>query len=103
MKKTLSVVLAVIMVLCCFPFAAFADGNVVYDTSAQFTSSNQLESNTTYTIKSGTTMTVPSDLTLYIPTGATINVEEGAKLVVNGYITILDGGYLYVYGKMSIC
>lgn len=100
MKKTLSVVLAVIMVLCCFPFAAFADGNVVYDTSAQFTSSNQLESNTTYTIKSGTTMTVPSDLTLYIPTGATIIVEEGAKLVVNGYITMLDGGYLYVYGKL---
>ncbi len=101
MKKTLSVVLAVIMALCCFPFAAFADGSVVYDTSAQFTRSDELVSGTTYTIKSGTTMTVPSGMTLYIPTSATVIVEQGAKLIVNGYITILDGGYLYVYGNLK--
>ena len=101
MKKTLSVLLTVIMAVCCFPFAAFAEEtDTVFSKSGSFEASNQLVSNTTYRIDNGVTMTVPSGMTLYIPSGTKLYVEEGAKLVVNGNIVSLDNSQLYVDGVL---
>ena len=76
MKKTISVILAVIMAVCCMPFAVFAEGtDTVFDKSGSFESSDQLVSGNIYRIESGVTMTVPSELTLYIPTVAKLYVN----------------------------
>lgn len=101
MKKTISVILAVIMALCCMPFAAFAaDTDTVFDKSGMFASSDQLVSGKIYRIESGVTMTVPSEMTLYIPTGAKLYVDENAKLVVNGNIVTQPGSQMYIEGVL---
>lgn len=101
MKKTISVILAVIMAVCCMPFAVFADdADTLFDKSGSFESSDQLVSGNLYRIESGVTMTVPSELTLYIPTGARLYVNEGAKLVVNGNIVTQPGSALCVEGVL---
>lgn len=98
MKKTLAVILSVVMLLCCVPFAVNAAETITYSANATFTESNQLVSGNTYIIDEGVTMTVPSDLTLYVPTGAILRVVEGAKLNVLGQLIVLDGGSLFVEG-----
>ncbi len=97
MKKTLAVILSVVMLVCCIPFA-FAAEQTVYTANASFTSSNELVSGNTYVINDGVTMTVPSNLTLYVPSGAVLRVSEGARLNVIGQIVVLDGGALMVEG-----
>ena len=99
MKKTISIILAVLMLACCMPFSVFAFSNtVVFSTSDSFTDSHQLDSNVEYVIKNGVTMTVPSGFTLYIPQNAQITVEKGATLNVVGEIRISDFGALYSSG-----
>ena len=97
MKKTLAVILSVIMLVCCIPFASAAE-EITYTANGSFATSNQLVSGGTYKVGSGVTMTVPSNLTLYIPSGATLWVLEGAKLNVLGQIVVLDGGNLLIEG-----
>ncbi len=101
MKKTLAIVLSVLMLVCMIPFAASAATVHTFEASADFTSSNQLVSGDTYVIPSGVTMTVPTSITLYVPTGAILRVEEGAKLNVLGSIIVLDGGQLMVEGFLN--
>lgn len=101
MKKVLSVILAVVMLVGCLPFTVFADNTVTFTTSGQFTSSDQLLSGTTYVITNGATMTVPSDLNLNISAGVTLKVDEGATLDVLGSVTIYGFGTLTAYGKIS--
>ncbi len=102
MKKTLSVFLAVILAVCCLPFAAFAEGaEITFDTSADFEKGDQLTSSNTYRIVSGTTMTVPSGLTLYIPTDTKLYVDNGATLNVLGNIVTQPGSALYVDGVLK--
>lgn len=98
MKKTLAIILSVVMLLCCVPFAANAAEQITYSANADFTASNQLVSGNTYIIDSGVTMTVRSDITLYVPTGATLRVAEGGKLNVLGQLVVLDGGNFFVEG-----
>lgn len=100
MKKTLSVILAVLMVVCCLPMAAFAENTYEFTVSGSFESSNQLESGNTYRIASGVTMTVPTGLTVYLPSNTKLFVEAGAKLVVNGQLTTIDGSQLYIHGVL---
>lgn len=101
MKKTISIALSVIMILCMVPFAAFASDNHQFVTDGVFEKSDQLVSGDTYSIEAGATMTVPSDLTLYIPTGTTLLVKEGGKLVVLGNIITIEGGTLRVEGSIA--
>ncbi len=102
MKKTLSVFLAVILAVCCLPFAAFAEGTeITFDASADFEKGDQLTSSNTYRIVSGVTMTVPSGLTLYIPTDAKLYVDNGATLNVLGNIVTQPGSALYVDGVLK--
>lgn len=101
MKKFLSVLLSVIMLVCCIPFAASAEGTVTFDTTGVFAASDQLVTGNNYVILSGVTMTVPSNLTLYLPTGAKLYVEQGGRLVVNGSIITVSGSQLYVDGTVT--
>ena len=101
MKKTLAIVLSVLMLVCMVPFAASAATVHTFEASADFTKSEQLVSGDTYVIPSGVTMTVPTSITLYVPTGAILRVEEGAKLNVLGNIIVLDGGQLIVEGFLN--
>lgn len=106
MKKTLAVVLSVIMLLCCIPFAANAAETIIFKASANFESSNQLVSGNTYIIgdasaDSGITMNVPNDLTLYVPANTTLRVSENSKLNVYGSIIVLNGGTLVVEGFLN--
>lgn len=101
MKKTLSVILAVIMAVCCLPFAAIAEEPPTeFTKSASFESSNQLESGKIYRIVSGVEMTVPAGLTLYVPSNSKLFVEEGARLRVLGNIKTLDTSQLYIDGTL---
>ena len=102
MKKVLSVFLAALLIACCMPFSVFAAGNTVtFSANANFTSSNQLESDTEYIIPDGVTMTVPANLTLYIPAHARLTVNEGGTLNVLGSIVIVDFGELYASGVIN--
>ncbi|MBQ3537627.1 MAG: hypothetical protein IJA39_03515 [Clostridia bacterium] len=100
MKKTLAIVLSVLMLVCMVPFASAATVHT-FEASADFTRSDELVSGDTYVIPSGVTMTVPTGITLYVPTGAILRVEEGAKLNVLGNIIVLDGGQLFVEGFIN--
>ncbi len=97
MKKTLAVILSVIMLVCSVPFV-FAAEQINYTANGSFVSSNELISGNTYIVNEGVTMTVPSSITLYIPTGAVLRVAEGARLNVLGQIVVLDGGSLFIEG-----
>ncbi len=98
MKKTLAIVLSVIMLACCIPFSVNAAEQITYSANGTFATSNELISGNTYVIDSGVTMTVPSNITLYVPTGAILRVAEGGKLNVLGQLVVLDGGSLFVEG-----
>lgn len=98
MKKTFAVILSIVMLLCCIPFAANAAEQINYTANHKFESSSDLVSGNTYIVNEGVTLTVPSDLTVYIPTGAILRINEGAKLNVLGQLVVLDGGSLFVEG-----
>lgn len=106
MKKTLAVILSVIMLLGCLPFAVSAAETITYSASANFTKSDEFVSGNTYIVPDGVTMTVPSTLTLYVPTGAILKVEEGGKLNVLGSMIVMDNGALevkgFLYGASNI-
>ena len=93
MKKSLSVFLALIMLLSCCPVLfglAFAAGTqITFDEDGTFTEDN-LKQNFTYTIPEGVTMTVPANFSLHIPLNCTVKVEKGGKLVIdeNGELLI---------------
>ncbi len=103
MKKTLAVVLSVVMLLCCVPFMSFAADVHSFTQNGKFENANEfvLEKYNgckTFSIPEGVTMTVPSEITLFIPNGTVLRVEEGGKLNVIGEIVVLSGGTLFVEG-----
>lgn len=102
MKKVLSVFLAALLIACCMPFSVFAAATTeTFNASANFTSSDQLHSDTEYIIPDGVTMTVPTNITLYIPAHARLTVNEGGRLNVLGSIVIMDFGELYASGVID--
>lgn len=93
MKKTLAVILSLVMLLCCVPFAANAAdapaGNLVeWSENHTIKATNELQSNVNYTIKSGYTLTIASDVTVIVPLSCTLIVEEGASLRVYGKMVV---------------
>ena len=102
MKKTISVLLALIMLLSCSPIllgTVFAAGtNITFDTSGDM--ADNLRSGYRYTIPSGVTMTVPADVTVSIPLSTTLTVEEGGKLIFNGTINV--AGTSSAYGTLDV-
>ncbi len=110
MKKTLAVILSVIMLVCCIPFSVNA-ATTVYETSFNFSASDELKSGNSYVIgnvnaEAGIVAAVPSNLTLYIPSGSTLTVAKNSKLNVLGQIIVLDGGTLkvdgFLYGAKNV-
>lgn len=98
MKKSLAIILSLVMLLCCIPLTTAS--------AASFTESGQLTSDTQLAageniIPSGVIMEVPSGHNLYIPQGTTLRVAAGGRLDVNGTIVVLDGGKLDVEGKLN--
>ncbi|MBQ7688275.1 MAG: hypothetical protein IJT27_03545 [Clostridia bacterium] len=104
MKKTLSVILAVLMLIACMPFVLADDVTYFTDESGVFSGTDVLVSGATYEIVSGAKMTVPAGVTLNIPLNCTLRVAEGATLQVDGEITVSKSGdyagRLEVYGHI---
>lgn len=99
MKKTLAVILSLIMLLCCIPFTANAAGETAMPTeiTGKYTlNADLMQSYVTYTVKAGATLTIDSGLTARIPLSSTLRIENGAtlrilgKLVVQGQLRV-DG------------
>ena len=93
MKKTLAVILSLVMLLCCVPFAANAadapaSNLVEWSENHTIKATNELQSNVNYTIKSGYTLTIASDVTVIVPLSCTLIVEEGASLRVYGKMVV---------------
>ena len=102
-KKTISVILALIMLLSCSPLllgTAFAEGTIItFDESGTF-EADDLRSGYNYVIPSGVTMTVPEGLELNIPLNSVLKVEEGGKLIVNGLIRV--SGSATAFGTLTV-
>ena len=130
MKKTLAIMLSVIMLLGCLPFVV----NAAYDPTVSGTLENPTEfiSGTNYTIggvdnegnQLNVTKTVKAGVTFIIPNNSTLTVEPGSNLVVSSDagiiimnnaklvikqgaklnalddIIVYDGGKLEVYGHL---
>ncbi len=91
MKKTLAVILSVVMLVCCIPFsvsAATEPQSVVWNENVTISETNILESHHNYTLQSGYTLTVNSDTTLRIPKDCTVTIKDKATLFCNGSIVV---------------
>lgn len=103
MKKTLAVILSLIMLVCCIPFSANAadtsTGLVEWSENHTIKATNELQSNVNYTIKKGYTLTIASDVTVIVPLSCTLIVEEGATLRVYGKMVVQ--GQLRVEGLIE--
>lgn len=100
MKKTLSIILCAIMLVCSIPLCAGAAEPFRFEVSGNFDPSDVLVSGTDYIIPEGVTMTVRSGMTLYIPSETTLTVEVGGRLVVNGNIVTQPSSQLQVKGTV---
>lgn len=98
MKKTLAVILSMIMLLCCIPVMSNA-AQVDITESRDFSSSNEFESGNTYVVREGATLTVPSNMTAYVPVNSTLRIAQGAKLVVLGKLVVQ--GALDIEGSLN--
>ncbi len=99
MKKTLAVILSVLMIACCIPFSVNAATEVQWTAPVEIKESNPLVSGTNYTLKSGNLLTVPSNITLYIPADSVVTIEQGATLRCHGRIVVY--GQLIVNGVIE--
>ncbi len=104
MKKTLAVILSLVMLLCCVPFAANAADSptsslIEWNENHTIKSTNELQSNVNYTVKKGYTLTIASDVTVIVPLSCTLIVEEGAALRVYGKMVVQ--GQLRVEGLIE--
>lgn len=91
MKKVISILLALIMVLGCAPVMAFAEDSAI-------TESGTLNEN--YTVKEGDKLTVSATWTI----ASLLIVEEGATLVIeeNGFLTIASTGRIQNNGNIVV-
>lgn len=98
MKKTISLILATIMMcMFCLPITAFAadypwTGNETYTSPQTMTAGNTYTVSGTYTVKS--TLTVNEGATLVIAKGGTLIISENGSLINNGTVVIDNGGAL---------
>lgn len=103
MKKTLSVLLAVIMLFSGVSLFAFAEDSEIAlnDETIDSAFTYALPSSQKYVVKEGTTFTVPADKNLIVSIGTTLTVEEGASLVINGRVTVQEHASLKVAGRVT--
>ena len=97
MKKTISVLLAVLMIVMCVPLTAGA-ATTKNLTAFQATLSSTEASQ--WIIPAGVTVTVPNGSSLSIQDGVTLTVAEGGTLNLLGSCNVLEGGTLLVDGNI---
>ncbi len=96
MKKTLAVILSVLMIVCCIPFSAGAAGEVELVGNIEVSASDWMLSQTNYSLTEGSLLTVPTGITMYVPSSTTLTIEAGATLRCYGQIVVY--GSLVVEG-----
>lgn len=75
MKKTLSVILAVLLLVCCLPFSVFAEETIISAEDYANEHDNVLDgSNAVYTVPADEIFTIEGGEYLYIESGATLEV-----------------------------
>ncbi len=106
MKKTMSVILAALLLVCCLPFSVFAEETIVpADTYASAHNYVLNNANPVYTVEAGKTFTVPEGITLYIDQGATLEVygtlnAEGSVISRGGKLLLKLDTEKGTYGKL---
>lgn len=100
MKKTISVILATIMMfMLCVPMTAFA-ANTTWATTQTYTTSTTIHTGDTVTITGTCTvqdnavLTVQEGAVLIIANGGTLVISGNGSLVNNGTVTVDNGGTL---------
>lgn len=103
MKKVLSVLLAVVMMLSGVSVLAFAEDTVVEVSDADLSAlvNYALPSGINAVVKSGKTLTVPADKNLIVSVGSTLLVEQGASLDVKGQVSVQEGASLKIAGRVT--
>lgn len=103
MKKTLAVLLAVLMLFSGVSLFAFAEGEEpeIELTNANIDPEYTLPSGHRYVVRSGSTFTVPANKNLIVSIGSTLTVEQGASLVVNGAVTVQRNASLRISGRVT--
>lgn len=101
MKKVLSIVLSAVMLISCFSFAVFAEGEIVLDEEALLDCDYVIDTAGQYVINED--VTIPEGKTLYLGSGAKVNVFGSVKVLGN---VISRGGEMvakasYDEGKWS--
>lgn len=109
MKKTLAVILSLIMLVCCIPFSANAaeEGSTIEipeemaeGTTWEITKSNQLLSEKYYTVKSGAVLYIKAGVTAYVPSETRLTIEPGAILCCFGNLVVLDEAQVLAQGTV---
>ena len=102
MKKTMSILLAAVMLLAFLP-AVFATPitDINFDEDYTFSNSDELLSGYDYTVNPGKTVTVPAGVTLYIPENGSLTISRNATLEVAGSIVVMETGRLTVNGAIT--
>jgi len=99
MKKTLSVILAVIMVFMYVPFFAFADAATPITQSEIAELSYLIPSYNNY--EASEDLTVPNNTTLFIGSDSTLTIPEGITLNIYGNVVVQSHGHLIISGNVT--
>ncbi len=91
MKKTISIILACVMLVACFPLSAMAETIV---TTATITGDDTYDEDTniTGTVTVTGSLTIASGVTVTIKSGGSLSVTGSGKVINNGTITVAAGG-----------
>ncbi len=108
MKKFISILLCVLMLVSAMSVMAFAESADVVEfgnadgSVSQYVFEKEAPEWTngkSYIIRSGCTFVVPSGRVLNVPYNSSLTVEKGAHLVINGQLNAVDE--VHVYGKLT--
>ncbi len=104
MKKTLSVLLAVVMLFSCMSLMVFAEDAVieVNDGNVSDTLTNYATlSGNNYVVRAGDTLSIPAGSNLLVASGSTLLIENGASLVISGTAAVQESASLKVAGRVT--
>ncbi|MCR5041549.1 MAG: hypothetical protein K6C36_05530 [Clostridia bacterium] len=90
MKKTLAVLLSILMLIGCAPIVFATD----YNRTTDFTSN--------FTLQEGSSLTIPSGAMVHIASGVTVTINSGSGMIVSGTLIVNAGGKLVVKGNATV-
>lgn len=98
LKKTISAAMAMALLVCLLPVAAFAAENTLQEQIDNGSKNIVL----TEAVVLENDLTLPEDVTLTIQAGGSVIVPQGKKLTIRGNVMVEDGGVLDVAGTYEI-